>query len=162
VIVAWRRLCVLAVAGSACFAQQALPASPKFALQVQPDPVLSVSVYGGNEPSGISPTRTPPARPTVARTANSKFFVLNGLQLGMAVFDVEMTQRCIADHRCREGNPLMPSSQAGQLCVNFALAAWSTATSFWLKKHLSKVWWIPPAAGTAVHGGGDGTGFLHQ
>ncbi len=45
--------------------------------------------------------------------------LVNGLQLGMMIFDVEMTQHCIADHHCQEGNPLMPSSHAGQLAVGF-------------------------------------------
>lgn len=45
----------------------------------------------------------PSAAPLKAsRIADSKYFLLNGTHLGMAVFDVEMTQRCIADHHCRE------------------------------------------------------------
>ena len=62
----------------------------------------------------------------------------------MAVFDVEMTQRCISERKCREVNPLMPSSQTGQLSINFALVALDAWYSFWLKKHQHKVWWVPP------------------
>src|SRR5271154_1181319 len=98
----------------------------------------------------------------VPRTADSKFFWLNGIQLGMAVFDVEMTQRCIASHHCREANPVMPSSQAGRLSLNVALVAYSSGISYWLKKHNSKLWWLPPSAGAAIHSAGVATGFEHQ
>ena len=98
----------------------------------------------------------------VPRTADSKFFWLNGLHLGMAVFDVEMTQRCIDSRHCREVNPMMPSSQAGKLSLNIALVAYSSGISYWLKKHNSKVWWLPPSAGIAIHSAGVATGFEHQ
>ena len=101
-----------------------------------------------------------PAKPT--RVADSKFFLLNGIQLGMAVFDVEMTQRCIASHHCREVNPLMPSSHAGQLSINFAIVAYNSGISYWLKRRKSSVWWLPPSAGIAVHSVGVATGFEHQ
>jgi hypothetical protein len=77
----------------------------------------------------------------------------------MAVFDVEMTQHCIAERKCREANPFMPSSQAGALSVDFALTAYEGLWSYFLKKHHSKIWWISPAAGIAVHAAGVGTGF---
>jgi hypothetical protein len=97
-----------------------------------------------------------------SRTDNRRYFFLNGVATGMAVFDVEMTQRCIADHRCREANPVMPSSQVGQLSVNFALAAYGAWWSYRLKKQHSKVWWIFPTTGIAVHSAGVATGFEHQ
>ena len=104
-----------------------------------------------------------PGRPVaIPRTADSKFFLLNGMHLGMAIFDVEMTQRCIASHHCRETNPVMPSSQAGQLSVNFAIVAYCSALSYWLRKHNSKLWWLPPAGGAVVHSVGVATGFEHQ
>ena len=91
-----------------------------------------------------------------------KFFPLNGIQVGMAVLDVEMTQRCIARHHCRETNPVMPTSQAGQPSVNFGLVACNSGISYWLKKHGSKLWWLPPSAGVVVHSVGVTTGFEHQ
>jgi hypothetical protein len=100
--------------------------------------------------------------PVTPRTADSKFFPLNGIQVGMAVLDVEMTQRCIASHHCRETNPVMPTSQAGQLSVNFGLVACNSGISYWLKKHGSKLWWLPPSAGVVVHSVGVTTGFEHQ
>jgi hypothetical protein len=96
------------------------------------------------------------------RIADRKYFWLNGMQLGMAVFDVEMTQRCIADRRCREANPVMPSSHIGQLSVNFALVAYTSGVSYWLKKRRSKIWWLPSSASIAVHSVGVATGFEHQ
>ncbi|HZU09364.1 MAG TPA: hypothetical protein VFA02_05625 [Pseudacidobacterium sp.] len=107
----------------------------------------------------VAPTPSPLQVP---RVANKKYFLLNGFQLGMAVFDVEMTQLCIRNHRCREANPLMPSSHVGQLSVNFALVAYSSGVSYWLKKRRSKVWWLPPCAGIVVHSIGVATGFEHQ
>lgn len=98
---------------------------------------------------------------TPSRVADSKFFLLNGLHLGMAVFDVEMTQRCIASHRCHEANPLMPSSRAGQFSVNFALVGSGAWASYWLKKH-KKLWWLPPSTGIVAHSLGVATGFEHQ
>ena len=47
------------------------------------------------------------------RTITPSFILLNGLHLGLAVLDVELTQHCIANENCVEGNPLMPSSQKG-------------------------------------------------
>ena len=96
------------------------------------------------------------------RVASFNFYAWNGLHLGMAVFDVEMTQRCIAAHHCRETNPLLPSSRMGQLTVNLSIVAYTTVLSYWLKKHQSGIWWLPPAAGGAGHCVGVATGFEHQ
>jgi hypothetical protein len=88
--------------------------------------------------------------------------MLNGLHMGMAVFDVEMTQHCIADHHCREGNPIMPSSHAGQLSVNIALVGYGSYTSYKLKKRGSKLWRLSPMIGSAAHGAGAATGLVHR
>jgi hypothetical protein len=93
---------------------------------------------------------------------DKRYYFLNGLYAGMAVFDVELTQHCISERKCREANPVMPSSQAGQLSVNFALVAFDAGYSYWLKKHHHKVWWIPPLSGSVVHAVGVATGFEHQ
>jgi hypothetical protein len=115
---------------------------------------------GAPEPSASGFVRVPPA--TVPKTLSSKFYLLNGLHLGTAVFDVEMTQHCIATHNCREGNPLMPSSQAGALSVSFAFVGYGAFVSYKLKKHRSNLWWISPTAGVAAHSVGIATGFEHQ
>jgi len=92
----------------------------------------------------------------------SKFFLLNALHMGMAVFDVAMTQHCIATNKCREGNPLMPSSAAGQLGVNFTLVSFGAYSSYRLKKHGSPLWWVSPMTGAVAHGVGVATGFAHR
>jgi len=74
------------------------------------------------------------------RTLSKGFFLLNGMHLGMAVFDVEMTQHCIANHHCVEGNPLMPSSQAGQLGVNFAAVGLGAFFSYKMKEQDNGMW----------------------
>jgi hypothetical protein len=103
-----------------------------------------------------------PATPRAPRAADASFFLLNSGFLGMAVLDVEMTQRCIATHRCREQNPLMPSSQAGQLGLNIGLVAGISGASYWLKKHKSALWWLPAATGIVGHSAGVATGIEHQ
>lgn len=103
--------------------------------------------------------RVPPV--TYHKPMMTSFFLLNGMQAGMAVLDVETTHHCIADHHCQEGNPLMPSSQAGALAVNLGLVAYSTFLSHKLKKHGSKVWWIAPLSGISSHGVGIASGLAH-
>ncbi len=101
--------------------------------------------------------------PSVARPVlNKTYFLLNGLHLGLAVADVEMTQHCIADHRCKEGNPMMPSSQAGQISVSVGIFAYAAGTSFWLKKHKSKLWWAPPTVGVVAHAIGFTSGLRYR
>jgi hypothetical protein len=103
-----------------------------------------------------------PPTPKAPRTISSGFLVLNGLHLGMAVFDVETTQHCIANHHCVEGNPLMPSSQAGQLTVALASVSSFTFISYRLKKRGNKMWRAAPIAGIAAHTVGVASGFEYR
>jgi len=114
------------------------------------------------EPSAASYVRVPPVPVAAPRTLSSSFYLLNGLHLGMAVLDVEMTQRCIANHTCREGNPLMPSSLAGSLSVNIALVGSGSYVSYLLKRRRSNLWWLSPTVGVAGHGVGVATSVAHQ
>lgn len=104
----------------------------------------------------------PPPIAKTPRTVSTGFFLLNGLHLGMAVFDVEMTQHCIAYHHCVEGNPLMPASHAGQLGVNFALVGYSTFISYRLKKKESRLWILSPIMGISAHTIGVASGFMNR
>jgi len=97
-----------------------------------------------------------------ARILDSKFFLVNGLHLGLAMLDVGMTQHCISAHRCKEANPLMPSSLAGQLGVNSALISGSAFVSYRLKGQESKLWWLSPAVGIGAHTAGAVTGFIYR
>jgi len=103
-----------------------------------------------------------PPSPAVSPTFSRSYFLLNGLHLGLALFDVELTQHCIADHHCGEGNPIMPASHAGQLGISFGMFAYAAGTSYWLKKHHSRYWWIAPAAGIVGHSVGVSTGLEHR
>ena len=96
------------------------------------------------------------------RILDSKFFLVNGLHLGLAVLDVSLTQHCIAAHRCKEGNPLMPSSLAGQLGMNSALIGASAFVSYRLKGQESKLWWLSPAVGIGAHTAGAVSGFINR
>jgi hypothetical protein len=96
------------------------------------------------------------------RTLSKGFYILNGLHLGMAVFDVGMTQHCIANHHCVEGNPLMPSSQAGQLGLNFAFVGGGAYSSYKLKEQDSRLWVLSPTVGIAAHAVGVASGFAHR
>jgi hypothetical protein len=96
------------------------------------------------------------------RILDSKYFLLNGLHLGLAALDVGLTQHCIATHRCREGNPLMPSSLAGQVSVDSALVGTSAFISYSLKKHESKLWWFSPAVGIGGHAVGAASGLRYR
>ncbi len=103
-----------------------------------------------------------PPKHRFPRTASTGFFLLNGLHLGMAIFDVEMTQHCLADHHCVEGNPLMPSSMGGQLGVAFATVGFGALASYRMKKSDSKLWILSPTVGIAAHTLGVVTGFAHR
>jgi len=148
---------VIAVEGCACSAQEA-----SNRLQLPQNASVNIDFHSGTASAGAGAAFVAPAPPVKRRTADPKFFLLSGIELGMAVFDVEMTQRCIASHHCREINPVMPASQAGQLSVNFALVACNSGISYWLKKRGSRLWWLPPSAGAAIHGIGVATGVEHQ
>ena len=96
------------------------------------------------------------------RVLDSKYLLINGLHLGMAALDIGLTQHCIANHRCREGNPLMPSSLAGQVGMDSALVGSGAFISFRLKKADSKLWWLSPVAGMSAHTAGVLSGLINR
>jgi hypothetical protein len=113
----------------------------------------------GSSASGAAYTQ-PAYKPP--RTLDTKFFFLNGIHVGLAALDIGLTQHCIATHRCREGNPFMPSSFAGQVGVNSALISSGVLISYRLKKQQSKVWWVSPFAGIVAHATGAVSGMINQ
>ena len=56
----------------------------------------------------------------------------------------------------------MPSSQAGQLGVNFAIVGLGAFVSYKMKKQDSKLWVFSPTVGIAAHAVGVATGFAHR
>ncbi len=110
-------------------------------------------------PSAAGLVSSPPPSAVAPRAFDKTYALLNGLHLGLALADVEVTQHCIASHRCREANPLMPSSQAGQISINVGLFAYAAGSSYWLKKRKAKWWWAPPVVGIAAHAVGVASGL---
>jgi len=104
----------------------------------------------------------PTTRIGVARSQKSSLLLLNGIHLGVAIFDLQMTQRCIVDHRCHEINPVLPSSYRRQLSVNLGIVTYTAGMSYWLQRHKSRLWWLPPSAGIVFHSIGVSTGLKHQ
>ena len=160
-------IAVIAANGCACTAQETPAQETSATFNLSAD--THTRIYPASRSDTVPGTASigaaayglrPPQKPF--RVADSKFVVLNGIHLGMAVFDVEMTQRCIASHRCSEANPLLPSSQMAQLSVDVTIVALSSGISYWLKKRGSKLWWLPAVTGAAVHSAGVATGFEHQ
>jgi hypothetical protein len=165
----------IAMGGWACYAQVATIPSG----QIERDGQLSAkltapvnqptgSLFLSSLPSGIVPAehlsasaagfvRVPHVK--VSRTLDSRYFLLNGLHLTMAMLDVVVSQRCIATHQYKEGNPLMPSSLGAQLGVDFALVSYGSFVSYKLKKQGSGEWWITPMIGVATHSMGVSIGF---
>lgn len=94
-----------------------------------------------------------------AQTVDKKFIALNGGYLAAGIIDSELTQSCIHDGTCHEGNPYMPKSQLGQIGVAVGMTAISTGISYYLRKNHVKVWWLPTAVGYAAHGYGIYTGY---
>lgn len=111
---------------------------------------LASSGLASSSSSGSGFTRPAPVAAR-RRPLGANFYLLNGIDIGMAVLDVEMTQHCIATHKCREGNPMMPSSQAGALSVSIGLVGVTTWASYRMKKHESHIWWLSPTGGIAGH-----------
>jgi len=95
------------------------------------------------------------------KTLDRNYYLLNGMHLAIGLLDVGLTQHCMAEHQCAEGNPLMPSSLAGQLSVNFAYVGYAAFFSYNLKKRHSRLWWISPTSGIATHSAGVVTGLMH-
>lgn len=118
----------------------------------------SMPSFGSTGGGGITIARTSP----INKPFGKQFWLMNGLHLGMAMFDVAMTQQCISSHRCVEGNPMMPKSMAGQIGINLGVFGYSTFTSYRMKKHHSRRWWIAPTVGIASHSVGVASGFVHR
>ncbi len=89
------------------------------------------------------------------------YYLLNGLHLGMAALDLAFTQHCIAEHRCREGNPLMPPSLGGRVGLTAGLVGFGFFESGRQKLKGAGSWWAVPIVGIGAHGAGIATGLAH-
>jgi hypothetical protein len=169
----------MALGGWACAAQEAkIPfaqiehqgqfsaslAMPGDAALANPAPRTESSSNSSSTITSLEPSMAGFVRvPAVSRRRvfTPGYLLFNGAHLGMAILDVDLTQHCIADHHCQETNPMMPSSEAGQLGVVLGLAGYSYFVSYKLKKQGSRLWWIAPAMGVATHTAGAATGLAH-
>lgn len=161
--------------GSACVAQNA-PISFK-QLEWNGEPLLrpakieraEISALSAKLASGSFLTSSP-ADPIVRRFPVTRapdkprlgagFFLLNGLNLGMTGLDIGLSQHCIAEHRCREANLLMPSSLAARISIVAAFAALGAYVSHRMKVRGNRLWWAPPLFGTVAHGVGVVSGLV--
>ena len=88
---------------------------------------------------------------------DKKFLALESGQLAAGLLDAGLTQTCIHQGTCKEGNPWMPSSMAGQFGVAAGMGLANAGLAYYLKKH-TRYWWIPSAAAIGGHAWGASTG----
>jgi hypothetical protein len=121
------------------------PRNSSSAAPLHPVPPASASFSAGLKrvPAGRSP-----------RIADKKFLWLSGIHLAMAFADIAAAQHCIDEQTCKEANPLMPSSLEAKVGLNLGIFAYSTGTSYLLKKRRSGWWWALPVEGIGFHAGG--------
>jgi hypothetical protein len=91
-----------------------------------------------------------------AHAEDWKFWAVNAAHAGVAIADVEITQHCIADRTCREGNPLMPSNRAGAYGMAMGFVLIEGIAAHEIRKQGSNAWWIIPMMGVSAHGMGIG------
>jgi hypothetical protein len=129
--------------------------------------VLAPTNVGSNFLWGVAPVPESVARslpsppPASHRTLSKGYLFVNGLHVGTAMLDVALTRHCIANHTCREANPLMPSSAGGQVSVDSALVGYISWFSYEMKKHQSRSWWCAPMIGSAAQAVRTEIGMAH-
>lgn len=89
----------------------------------------------------------------------ARFYMLNGLNVGMMALDMSLSQHCIAEHRCREANPLMPRSLAARISIAAVFAGVGLYASHRMKVRGTGLWWVPPFFGTVAHAIGAASGL---
>jgi hypothetical protein len=92
---------------------------------------------------------------------DAKYLLVNGLHFATAMADIAITQHCIANHTCREGNPLVPSAPAAAYGVEFGLASLGAVTSHYAKFNGSHLWLVTPLIGVGTHIIGIASGLQH-
>ncbi len=107
--------------------------------------------------SSFSPIEdSPTLRPIEdSPTLDRKFWMMTAVSVGMTIADVELTQRCIRNGTCHEGNPLLPgTSRSKMYAVQFGLVTAESLFSYLLKKKGLRNWWMPQFSLAASHGVG--------
>ena len=85
--------------------------------------------------------------------------LIQGLQFGAAVADVEGTQHCLKERTCHELNPLMPTGRKAAYGVALSIAGLSSGASLIMHHRHKKMWWFFPIEGAAVHTAGALSGW---
>ncbi len=101
------------------------------------------------------PTLAQPKR----RVLDKKFWLAVGTVVALTVADVELTQHCIHNRTCREGNPLLGQSRGRAYAVNTAILVPMAIVSYHLKKGQDMnrrkkgdiPWWVPQAVKGSSH-----------
>ncbi|MFZ1087208.1 MAG: hypothetical protein WAN35_19770, partial [Terracidiphilus sp.] len=95
------------------------------------------------------------------KVVDRKFVALSGTYFAAGMLDSELTQLCIRGGTCVEGNGWMPKSQVGQIGVTVGMGAGNALLAYELRKHHSRLWWVPTTVGIAAHGYGISTGVKY-
>ncbi len=97
---------------------------------------------------------------TKPRTADRNYWLLTGVAVGLTVADIELTQHCLHQGTCHEGNPLVPTTNRAKLYpLQLGLTAAQSYLAYRLKRKGSKAWWLPQLSLSASHAVGVGFGL---
>ena len=88
------------------------------------------------------------------------YWLLTGVAVGLTVADIELTQHCLHQGTCHEGNPLVPTTNRAMLYpLQLGLTAAQSYLAYRLKRKGSKAWWVPQFSLSASHAVGVGFGL---
>ena len=110
----------------------------------------------------IAPVVAPMLAPRPERKViDRKFLILTGLATLFTVVDVELTQRCLHHHTCRELNPTLPTGHTAMYLANIPATGALFYWSYRRKDKGQKFWWLPALVDLVPHAAGaiDNTRF---
>ena len=90
------------------------------------------------------------------------FWILTAASYASAVADVELTQACLRNGACQEGNPLLPSDRKKLYAIQMGLSTLTSIISYRWMKDDSKYWYVPQVAIIGAHGVGITFGLRFQ
>lgn len=85
-----------------------------------------------------------------------KFIALTAASGALTVADAVATNRCVSNHTCREGNPLLPQANGPRTALMLGEFGAETWASWWMRRHHMKEWVAVPMIGVVTHGIGVG------
>ena len=90
------------------------------------------------------------------------FWILTAANYASTVADIELTQNCLHNNVCREGNPLMPSDRKKAYPIQLGISTAFNIISYKLMKSGNKHWYLPQVAIVSAHGVGITFGLRFQ